>query len=704
MKLDFLCRLPAITIVTLLAFFALGRNAGAVGTSIVTVNIVGGGTVMPNYNGQSLTNGNRYTMNARANPGFAFAGWVYTNAFGVITNTKAKLVFTNNPVNGLLVFTATFTDKQKPTISISPVPGSSALVTNYLFLGGTARDNAGVAGVFFRLRGDAWQSAGSYNAWSNWWCSVTLAPGINYFDAYAVDTSGLCSKTNSLKLIYTVAPVSLTNTIITATKPGGAVVIFDLGTNTFTETTGVGNFTYKKNSSTSGQLSLAYFAPPSATGKSNNVAVLLQFSDATDGTFTDADGLNTFTLAPANDWASPALNGSTIALSYNDGIHASDLTFQSPPNAVTNLSPVNSNPFTIALDADYPGAPGDLVAVTFAHQHFVSQFNVWVPYPNQSFVGTVIDIGSSSITVQFGTAPKSNKVEQYTLLAGAALQIQTCDVTNFAGGVLVAGGTATFNYTNPSPDGALLQLSQSGTNQFITLLFTNNSSAGIFYEEDYAGPGTTPFATASGSFGITLPPQITAQPQSVAEVSNAPVIFSVTAKGSPPLYYQWQFNGTNLTDGTPPWSSSTISGSTGNSLTISNPSTNDIGGYSVVITNAYGSVISQTAQLTLTPQITAPPQSVTTTNGGTAQFSVTATGIQPLNYTWQFNGTNIPSGNNPSPWSTALIYNSGTYLSLTGVSANDQGNYQVIVGNNYGSVTSSVVTLTISAATTPPTP
>src|SRR5262249_23099719 len=44
-------------------------------TAVLVVQINGTGTVMPNYNGQSLTLGKSYTMTAKAGPGFVFSSW-----------------------------------------------------------------------------------------------------------------------------------------------------------------------------------------------------------------------------------------------------------------------------------------------------------------------------------------------------------------------------------------------------------------------------------------------------------------------------------------------------------------------------------------------------------------------------------------------------------------------------------------------------
>jgi Immunoglobulin I-set domain len=92
----------------------------------------------------------------------------------------------------------------------------------------------------------------------------------------------------------------------------------------------------------------------------------------------------------------------------------------------------------------------------------------------------------------------------------------------------------------------------------------------------------------------------------------------------------------------------------------------------------------------LTPLITSQPQSVNTTTNVSATFSVTASSVYPLSYQWQENGTNIADNFNI----TGSTTNTLTFLhsSLT-----NAGNYTVIITNQYGSVTSVVATLTVSA-------
>jgi hypothetical protein len=94
------------------------------------------------------------------------------------------------------------------------------------------------------------------------------------------------------------------------------------------------------------------------------------------------------------------------------------------------------------------------------------------------------------------------------------------------------------------------------------------------------------------------------------------------------------------------------------------------------------------------PQIITNPQDVTTTNGAAASFNVSASGSAPLNYQWQRNGFNLQDIGNISGSTSAT-------LSLATVTTNDVAGYVVIVGNAFGSVTSSVANLNITTNSIP---
>ena len=96
------------------------------------------------------------------------------------------------------------------------------------------------------------------------------------------------------------------------------------------------------------------------------------------------------------------------------------------------------------------------------------------------------------------------------------------------------------------------------------------------------------------------PPTITTQPVSRTVTAGTGTTFSVTASGSVPSY-QWYFNGTAIT------------GATGPEYTITNAQTTNAGSYHVVVSNFYGTVTSNTVQLTVNP---APIVTTPTTGGG----------------------------------------------------------------------------------------
>ena len=113
----------------------------------------------------------------------------------------------------------------------------------------------------------------------------------------------------------------------------------------------------------------------------------------------------------------------------------------------------------------------------------------------------------------------------------------------------------------------------------------------------------------------------------------------------------------------------------------------------MIVTNAGGAATSTPALLTVVtpiakPSLTAQPQPTSVTNGFTANFSVTATGQEPLSYQWYFN-TN-----------TLLPGQTGSTLSFP-AATNNAGYYSVIITNTGGAVTSSAALLTVLPAGPP---
>src|SRR5213078_2524985 len=184
---------------------------------------------------------------------------------------------------------------------------------------------------------------------------------------------------------------------------------------------------------------------------------------------------------------------------------------------------------------------------------------------------------------------------------------------------------------------------------------------------------------------VLVAPTITTQPASQTVSAGQTATFTVTATGTAPLSYQWQKNGT------------VIGGATAASYTTPATTAADNGDqFTVVVSNAAGSVTSRAAALTVNavlvaPTITTQPASQTVTAGQRAAFTVTATGTAPLSYQWQKNGTTIGAA-------TAASY------TTPATTASDNGDqFTVVVSNAAGSVTSRAAALTVNAVLVAPT-
>jgi hypothetical protein len=126
--------------------------------------------------------------------------------------------------------------------------------------------------------------------------------------------------------------------------------------------------------------------------------------------------------------------------------------------------------------------------------------------------------------------------------------------------------------------------------------FTANLPAGTlnFYIDTFDGyAGNVPVYLDSVSLSLSnnevagIPPGITDQPVSVAVDVTSNATFSVTATGTTPLACQWRKDGGDLSD------------ATNSVLTLTNVQANQAGNYTVLITNAWGSVTSSVAVLTV---------------------------------------------------------------------------------------------------------
>jgi hypothetical protein len=156
---------------------------------------------------------------------------------------------------------------------------------------------------------------------------------------------------------------------------------------------------------------------------------------------------------------------------------------------------------------------------------------------------------------------------------------------------------------------------------------------------------------------------ITLQPQSVHARPGSNVTLRVQASSSTPITYQWRLNGNDLP------------GQTNTTLLV--PDVQVIAGnyfyhYDVVMTDAIGPVVSQTATITVlvNPTFLEHPQSQTAVVGGTVTFTARVSGTPPFGHRWR-KGFGPFVGFVPGQ----------PLLTITNVQLSDAGTYSTVVTN-----------------------
>lgn len=215
-----------------------------------------------------------------------------------------------------------------------------------------------------------------------------------------------------------------------------------------------------------------------------------------------------------------------------------------------------------------------------------------------------------------------------------------------------------------------------------TLTITNFQSANAGTYTLVVNNGTT-VESAPAVLFLNVAPVVTSQPLSITAVADTAAVFTVGVSGAGPFAYQWRKNGI------------AISGAAQSSFTVASAKQTDAGSYSVLITNAAGTVTSSNAVLKVSivkPVIVSQPASRTDNQGASATFHVAATGGY-LTYQWK-RGTNLIDNANVSGTQTDT-------LTISNVTSKDAGlNYSVIVKNVAGSATSTLAALTVTVPAT----
>jgi hypothetical protein len=219
------------------------------------------------------------------------------------------------------------------------------------------------------------------------------------------------------------------------------------------------------------------------------------------------------------------------------------------------------------------------------------------------------------------------------------------------------------------------------TNAQLIIAATRYEDAGKYsvIVTNAAGSATSHEATLT--VNAPTPVTITSHPESATVYEGENTSFRVYSSGSDPKTYQWRKNGTP------------IAGATTAYLNLSQVTLAEAGSYTVVITNAAGSVTSFPATLVVNPAtmptISLQPVESTVDYGAILVVSVKATGSPPLTYQWFKDGESLSYAGSFSSYERS------------NASPADSGVYTVVVKNPAGSVTSQAVSVTVKPAVAP---
>jgi len=219
----------------------------------------------------------------------------------------------------------------------------------------------------------------------------------------------------------------------------------------------------------------------------------------------------------------------------------------------------------------------------------------------------------------------------------------------------------------------------------------NHTLVWAYAKQSNGNPFGVPFADSGwvdevAVIPIATAPIIVVQPSSQLILPGSNATFYTIAYGSPPLNYQWQFNGSNLTN------NSQITGSQSNALTLTSVTTNNSGTYRVVVTNTFGST---NADATLVVRRLSPPvinyvypPAINELAGDHVAYQTSVIGTGIINYQW-YHTNNLLGGQTNS------------ILVLTDIQAADSGKYEIAVVDNSGIYVTNSVTLNVATTSLP---
>lgn len=209
------------------------------------------------------------------------------------------------------------------------------------------------------------------------------------------------------------------------------------------------------------------------------------------------------------------------------------------------------------------------------------------------------------------------------------------------------------------------------TNSTLTLTNINSTNVGNYYVV-VSNQGSS-VVSSNATLYMVIPPVITVQPQSQITYVDDTVSFTVQDVSITPETYQWVFNGTNIV------------GATSSTFTIQDAEQEDLGSYSVIVSNFIGATVSDIATLQMYPFLSSPYTGTVAIWGTDASLSVSSGGTGPFTYQWFENSLPINGGTNQT-------------LTISSIQFTNAGLYSVVVNSPYGSITNAAYQVVVNPA------
>jgi uncharacterized repeat protein (TIGR02543 family) len=170
-------------------------------------------------------------------------------------------------------------------------------------------------------------------------------------------------------------------------------------------------------------------------------------------------------------------------------------------------------------------------------------------------------------------------------------------------------------------------------------------------------------------------------PTNLVVASGGSAVFNVDAVGMGALSYQWQKDGTNLTDG------ARINGANGASLFVGSVQAGDQGDYSARVSDDNGSIVSSKGRLSVLdpPAILGSVQNFSTNLGAMITINASTAGSAPLSFQWLANGSVIAGATNSA-------------LNLSNLDVTQAGEYSLLLTNPVGTATGQVARVSLLVA------